>query len=285
MKLSVSRISTHRRCGLRERWQFVDRLEHNDDVAAAPPPPERQVGLAVHEALERTWKWFAASKFAGRTDTANMLGRVRATVDDIADRDGLADDLRDDAIGQCVDYLIDVEHVRGGALLGIEESLRMPIHCDDDTHQWNGVLDRAERTEQRGVVRIVDLKTGEFLPDADHLRTDLQANCYTIAASRKWKWASRIEFRIDNTRLRDHRLIVRDVAEIEWLDGHVRGELCEAVAEMGDSEIVARAGSHCHHCPFRPVCPAHGGTPPDDATQPTRVVDEDAPVNAQGGPP
>lgn len=289
MRLSTSRVNTNRRCGLRYRWQYVDKLHKRSDLAAIITDPaleSQRIGTAVHATLERVWAWFRRTRYDGRTDTADILGRTHATAKQSAEQNLLAGAAVGEVIDQSVDHVVHTGRIRGGDILGVEHFAQFTFFDNSGRkHQWIGYMDRAERRDH--TVRVTDLKTRRRMPDESELRSDLQATGYSVAAVEQWPWARRVEFAVVNTRLRRETVIGRDRDELDWARSALASELGDDVDQMMSSHVVARTGPWCASCPFVRVCPARDADfgPPANATLPDEIADVDRDHDQPTTPP
>lgn len=259
--LSPSRAADFVQCPLLYRFRVVDRLPE-------PPSPAAVRGTVVHAVLERLFDLPAASRTVAAA--RDLLGPQwqRLLESDPALATLFAED--DEALAQWLDS--------ADRLLGRWFDLEDPTRLEPAERELYVEADLAEGLRLRGyvdrldvapggAVRVVDYKTGRAPSERFEARALFQMRFYALVL-----WRSRgVVPRVLQLVYLGSGEVLRyspDEADLRATERKVLA-LWQAItlaAETGDWR--PSPGRLCDWCHHRPLCPAHGGTPPplpDDA--------------------
>ncbi len=258
MRLSVSSLRTFHACPLRWKW------DKQDAPTSRPKYAGWRRGTAVHAGLEAAYAFARRTNHDAPMHHPSVISVATAAVYDSCLDGRLPREEWDDCLHQVIDHLMEAPHVAPHDILDVEGFVQFVVRRrqgEQEALQVIGFADRIDRIPPSGV-RIVDYKARTSDLTATELANDLQAQIYTVAASHRFPWARRIEFRIDFTRTHDSVSITRDRDEVRWLERSLTPMLTQAETGMRDGPWPPTPGPHCDTCPFLERCPAHGHDPP-----------------------
>jgi putative RecB family exonuclease len=262
--LSPSRAGDFMTCPLLYRFRVIDRLPE-------PPSPAAARGTLVHAVLERLFDRPAAERTtqAARDLAAPQWERLLAEEPDLA---GLFDNQADrDAWTAEVDSMIEryftMEDPRriepAERELYVETSLESGLRL-------RGYVDRVD-VAAGGAVRIVDYKTGMAPRQEYEAKALFQMKFYALVL---WRLRGQVPRLLQLMYLGNGETLryQPDEADLLATERKIRAlwQAIERATESGDWR--PRPSRVCDWCAHKPICPAHGGTPPPLPTGPPHVT-------------
>lgn len=271
--LSPSRAADFMTCPLLYRYRTIDRLPE-------PPSPEATRGTVVHSVLERLYDLPSGER---TPDRATQL--VRPAWDELLEAEpAVAELFADDEDGSALaGWLASAEE-----LVGRYFALEDPRHLEpaerelyvettlDSGLRLRGYVDRLDRAESTGDLRVVDYKTGKAPRAGFEQRAMFQMRFYALVL---WRLHGRVPRLLQLIYLGSGELLryEPDEADLRATERKLAAlwAAIERATETGDWR--ASPSKLCDWCSHQAICPAYGGTPPP---LPERVVaadDDEAP--------
>lgn len=173
MRLSYSALETFRRCPLKFKFQYVDRIR-------TPKSKEALFGTLLHSALkilhepgliipteEEILKYIAdnwdASIYSSEQESAAaFLQAVKIMKDYYAKN-----------------YPADFN------VVALETPFEAPVKAWNELHLITGKIDRIDKTPD-GLFEVIDYKTTKKMPSQESVEKDLQLSIYHLGLSRRW---------------------------------------------------------------------------------------------------
>ncbi len=245
---------SHSRVGLFDQCPLAYRYRYLDGIPDAFTTIEQHLGQVVHDVLEQA---YAERSRGGPVDACWMTDayeRLWRSPDleshRVVKRGVTADDYRVEGLAMVSTYHGRVFTVDTSETLGLEHRFSLDLDADS-SHAWAGVIDRLARLGD-GTLRIIDYKTGKWVPDP---RTDRQLQSYALHVFAEHH-ADTVELCIEG--LRTGATLTAHCAASQA--GEVRGHLLARIAEIeGTSSWPARPSMLCNWCAFSVICPEAGG--------------------------
>jgi putative RecB family exonuclease len=252
--LSPSRAGDFLTCPLLYRFRVIDRLPE-------PPSPVAVRGTLVHAVLERLFDRPAADRTpeSARSMVTPEWERLREANPELA---GLFDG--DDELAEWL--------AQAGEMLDryftLEDPQRLePAHRElsvaavlSSGLRLRGYIDRLD-VAPGGEIRIVDYKTGNAPPEVFEARALFQMRFYALVL---WRAEGRVPRLLQLMYLGSGEIIRYQPDEADLLATERKVEaLWQAIERASESQDWRpRPGRICDWCAHKPICPAHGGTPP-----------------------
>jgi len=227
-RVSPERLRTFRRCRLRYRYQYVDRLPGR-------PSPGDILGAVIHAALHDFFRYVSPSE----RDEERLITILDEKWQVLARRPS-AEGLRERAEGQL--RLFAREEDLSVQPLALESPFQVPLS------EGVALVGRVDRVDQEpdGGLHIIDYKTGPRpeQPDVEQL------HLYAIMVARTLSGPLR--------RASYYYLELGDVLSIspdrQELDDVARRALTTAEEMVAETEFPATVGRHCAGCPYLYLC-------------------------------
>jgi putative RecB family exonuclease len=266
--LSPSRAGDFLTCPLLYRFRVIDRLPE-------PPSPVATRGTLVHAVLERLFDHPAAERTPelARSLVLPEWERLLAAEPALA---GLFPDEAERAA-----WLAQA----GGMLeryFALEDPRRLePAHRELSVEtvlasglRLRGYIDRLD-VAPGGAIRIVDYKTGSAPPAEFEARALFQMRFYALVM---WRAQGRVPRLLQLMYLGSGEIVRYEPDESDLLATERKVEaLWQAIERAAQSrDWRPRPGRLCDWCSHKPICPAHGGTPPPLPVLPVPRVPEAA---------
>ncbi|HJX61425.1 MAG TPA: PD-(D/E)XK nuclease family protein [Dehalococcoidia bacterium] len=228
-KVSPERLRTFRRCRLRYRYQYVDRLPGRASQADA-------LGALVHAALHDFFRYVPPSE----RDEERLITVLDEKWQALARRPAGGESLRERAEGQL--RLFAREENLSVQPLALESPFQVPLS------EGVALVGRVDRVDQEsdGGLHIIDYKTGPRPeePDVEQL------HLYAIMVARTLSGPLR--------RASYYYLELGDVLSIspdrQELEGVAQRALAAAEEMVAETEYPATVGRHCAGCPYLYLC-------------------------------
>ncbi|WP_067856296.1 RecB family exonuclease [Nocardia shimofusensis] len=251
--LSPSRATDFKQCPLKYRLRAID---------AIPEPPTRQAvrGTVVHAVLEDLYGLPQPERGRARAD--ELVEPAWARV--LAEQPEIAELHADEGTGP---FLAEVR-----ALLDNYYRLEDPTRFSPESREARVEVELADGVPARGFVdridvaptgelRVVDYKTGRAPGPVQETKALFQLKFYALVVLRT-RGVLPAQLRL--IYLADE-LILTYTPDSEELDRFERtlGALWAAILEAGRTgDFPPNVSWLCGYCDYKPLCPAHGGTPP-----------------------
>jgi putative RecB family exonuclease len=274
LSLSPSRASDFMTCPLLYRFRTIDRLPE-------PPSPEATRGTVVHAVLERLFDLPAAQRTA-----ESAAAMVRPQWDRLLEAEpALADLFAGDTDGRALaTWLSSAESLVTRYFELEDPQLLEPAERElyvETTLQsgltLRGYVDRLDRAESTGELRVVDYKTGKAPKPGFEQRAMFQMRFYALVL---WRLHGRIPRLLQLVYLGSGEILryEPDEADLRATERKLAA-LWAAIERAIDHRDWRPSPSRlCDWCAHQAVCPAFGGTPPplpELLSEP--VADDDAP--------
>lgn len=277
--LSPSRAGDFLTCPLLYRFRVIDRLPEPPSAAAAR-------GTLVHAVLERLFDAPAASRTrqAARSMVAGEWERLLAAEPELAELFPAEADRAAwlDEAAAMLDRYFELEDPR--RLEPAHRELRVEAVLASGL-RLRGFIDRID-VARGGQTRIVDYKTGVAPPEEFEARALFQMKFYALAL---WRAQGRVPLLLQLMYLGSGEIVRYEPDEADLLATERKIEALWRAIERAraSGDWRARPSRLCGWCAHKPICPAHGGTPPplpaDRASAPARGADVPRGGAAVGG--
>lgn len=252
MRLSNSTVTTFRQCPLRYLWEHVEKRP-------SPRPVHHgwRFGRAVHLGLQAAYDHARHEQHHGPMLAPGPVDAALDALDRALADEDVDDERRADARAQVVDELARVGDVSGEDVLLVEEFAAFHARDGDrgEPVQVVGTIDRADRLPGSGV-RVVDYKATDGDPDPGVAERSLQGKIYTVAARRRFPWATHVVFELAFTRSRTSSRFRRNARDVDWLERELSRDMSQTADAMRAGPWEPRPGRWCHTCPYVDECPA-----------------------------
>jgi putative RecB family exonuclease len=255
--LSPSRAGDFMQCPLMYRLRVIDKVPEPPSVAAAR-------GTLVHSVLEHLFDLPPG----GRTpdEAAALLGpeweKLAAKSPEIRGLFGTEEELSE--------WLASAR-----SLLGRYFTLEDPNRLEPAEREWfvraavgegadrfvlRGVVDRLD-VAPNGMLRVVDYKTGKAPPAGYEAKNLFQMKFYAVVL---WKLRGVVPKRLQLIFLGsgDVRTYDPDESDLRGTEQKIVALWAAIRGAVEREEWPAVPSKLCGWCSFKPLCPAHGGTPP-----------------------
>jgi putative RecB family exonuclease len=252
--LSPSRAADFMTCPLLYRFRVIDRLPE-------APSPATARGTLVHAVLERLFDEPPGSRTpaAARTLLPGQWDRLVAEVPELAE---LFDDEAERAAwfeeaARMLDRYFTLEDPTRIEPSHREMSVRALL---ESGLTLRGYIDRLD-VAPTGEIRIVDYKTGLAPREEYEARALFQMKFYALAL---WRTGGTIPRLLQLIYLGNGELVRYAPDETDLLATERKiNALWQAIDRAATSgDWRPRPSRLCEWCSYRPLCPAHGGTPP-----------------------
>jgi putative RecB family exonuclease len=242
MALSHTRIKQFEACPMAYCLKYV---EHDP----ATPVEHLESGIVVHRALELLVREAVCAGHVGPLDPSRAqaaLDEAWATETAVGVKTYVA---ASTMLGKFVDDETDFDAAR---VLGIEHAFALPL----GSATLHGVMDRVDRLDDN-TIEIIDYKTGEMVPSADDLHSNLQLSLYQFAAQKLWPWAVNVKLTLHMVRHGIKLRTTRSPEAIEQAMAYARAMGRRITAAQKAGEYPARLSPSCGMCSYRLSCPTY----------------------------
>lgn len=254
--LSPSRAGDFKACPLRYRLRVIDKLPE-------APSPAAVRGTVVHAVLERLFDLAPHDRTLAAAQ-AMLPGAWTALVEEEPEAGALFDGAAEGAEAAWLasaEVLLasyfDLEDPTRLAPAGREEHVETVL---EDRLLLRGIIDRLDVAPD-GSVRVVDYKTGSSPGEMWEAKALFQLKFYALVL---WRTRGVVPSVLQLLYLADRKRLTYSPSETELVAVERQllalGEAVTRARESGDFRPSASA--LCGFCDFKPLCPAHGGTPP-----------------------
>ncbi|WP_053202201.1 RecB family exonuclease [Jiangella muralis] len=256
--LSPSRAADFMTCPLLYRFRTIDRLPE-------PPSSDATRGTVVHSVLERLYELPSGERTPGR---ATEL--VRPAWDALLEAEpAVADLFADDEDGSALVAWLASAEALVERYFTLEDPTRLePVERElyvettlDSGLRLRGYVDRLDRAESTGDLRVVDYKTGKAPRAGFEQRAMFQMRFYALVL---WRLHGRVPRLLQLIYLGSGELLryEPDEADLRATERKLAAlwAAIERATEAGDWR--ASPSRLCDWCSYQALCPAYGGTPP-----------------------
>lgn len=252
--LSPSRAGDFKQCPLLYRFRAVDRLPET--------PTRAQIrGTVVHSVLERLFRLPAGER--DHAHAADLL--VPAWKDLLAEQPELGELFDDD---QALSDWLDSADALLRSYFALEDPNRLhPEACElrvetelESGVQLRGFIDRVD-VAPTGEIRLVDYKTGAAPRAVGEAKALFQMKFYALVL---WRTRGVLPRQLLLMYLADGQSLAYtpDEAELARFERTLEA-MWQAILRAGKTgDFRPNPSKLCDYCDHKPLCPAHGGTPP-----------------------
>lgn len=228
-KVSPERLRTFRRCKLRYRYQYVDRLPGR-------PSPQDVLGALIHAALHDFFRYVPPSE----RDEERLVTVLEEKWQALAHRPTGSESLRERAEAQL--RLFAREEDLSVQPLALEAHFQVPLS------EGVALVGRVDRVDQEpdGSLHLIDYKTGPRPEEPDVEQLHLYAIMVSRMLSRPLRRASYYYLELGEVlSISPDRLELDEVA---------RRAVAAAQEMNAATEYPATLGRHCAGCPYLYLC-------------------------------
>jgi putative RecB family exonuclease len=255
--LSPSRAGDFVQCPLLFRLRVIDRVPE-------PPSSAATRGTLVHSVLERLF-----DQPAGRRTPEAAAALLQPEWERLVAKSPEVKDLFGTA-AELAEWLASAKSLLGryftledpNRLEPAERELfvRAVIGADPDRFVLRGVVDRLD-VAPGGLLRVVDYKTGKVPPAGYETKVLFQLKLYALAL---WKIRGVVPKRLQLIFLGSGDVLTFDPqqADLDAAEQKIAAIWAAVRSAVDREHWPAQPTKLCGWCNFRPLCPAHGGTPP-----------------------
>lgn len=268
LALSPSRAGDFKQCPLLYRFRAVDRLPETPTRAQAR-------GTIVHSVLERLFELPADQR--DRDTAAELLApawrELSAEQPELAELFTGEPELNDwlKSTGELLESYFELEDPQRIEPQSCEQRVEVEL---DSGLVLRGFIDRVD-VAPTGEVRLVDYKTGSAPRQFNEAKALFQMKFYALAL---WRSRGELPRQLLLMYLADRQSLTYapDEAELNRFERTLEA-IWQAILRAGHTGDFRPSPSRlCGFCDFKPICPAHGGTPPPYPGWPgTRESSED----------
>jgi putative RecB family exonuclease len=272
--ISPSRAGDFMTCPLLYRFRVIDRLPE-------PPSPAAARGTLVHAVLERLFDRPAAERTpqAARSLVDPEWDRLVAEEPDLATM--FADQAGRDAwtaeVIEMIERYFTMEDPK--RIEPAERELYVETTIDTGL-RLRGYVDRVD-VASGGAVRIVDYKTGTAPRQEFEARALFQMKFYALVL---WRLRGEVPRLLQLMYLGNGEILKYqpDEADLRATERKIEALWRAIERAMQSGDWRPRPSRMCDWCTHKPICPAHGGTPPPLVpTQPGETINSKTIKNAQ----
>jgi len=173
MRLSYSALQTFRRCPLKFKFEYLDKLP-------APKSKEALFGTLVHSALKMMHEpgiliptEEEVLKFIANKWDSSIYGSEQESTLAFAQ-----------AIKMMKDYYAK-NYPSQFNVVALEIPFEVPVMANNETHLITGKIDRIDKTEN-GMFEVIDYKTTKKMPSQADVEKDLQLALYHLGVINRW---------------------------------------------------------------------------------------------------
>lgn len=247
--LSPSKVATFTQCGLRFRYQAIDKLPE-------PPSEAATKGTLVHAALERLFQREPGDRTP--TTAEACLADAIEWVRDEDDFTGLGLDPHAEAeffadAAALVHNYFAMEDPTAIRPIGVEMMLEVPRQG----YALRGIIDRLELDDD-GELLITDYKTGRAPPERFAQKRMEGVKLYATMCT---ELLGRRPSKVQLLYLRDRTVVEATPGEreLDRLDAKVDAIWDAVERSCATGNFAPRPSRLCDWCSFKPWCPAFGG--------------------------
>ncbi len=173
MRISYSALDTFKRCPLKFKFQYIDKIK-------TPKSKEAAFGTLLHSALkllhepgliipaeEDILKFISdnwdASLYSSEQESSLAFGQ---------------------AIKIMKDYYVK-NYPSDFNVLALEASFEVPVQVGQELHLLTGKIDRVDKIAN-GTIEVIDYKTAKKMPSQENVDKDLQLAVYHLGVANRW---------------------------------------------------------------------------------------------------
>lgn len=235
MRISYSGMDTFRRCPLKYKWQYLERIK-------VPPTQDQFFGSLIHEILEYALK---------KEPLLSPLEELQQYLERKWDKSVFANEVTAQIYYNLAQKILKTFHQqhRPGltAIVNLEKFFKIPL----DEHDITGKIDRVDKLPT-GEFEIIDYKTNKNLPTQQEVDKNLQLALYQMAAQQLWPKVTEVRLTLYFLRHNHKITSSRSPKQIEELKKLIK----KTVAEIEKSDYSPKTGPLCEWCEYLPRCQA-----------------------------
>lgn len=255
--LSPSRAADFKTCPLLYRFRAIDRIPQL-------PTADKVRGTVVHAVLDRLFDLPAPARtFPAAADLVEPEWRRLAEADP-----AVAALFDGDADGSALARWLESARTMVAGYFALEDPRRLEPAAREQLVQTlldggvllRGYIDRLD-VAPTGEVRVVDYKTGGIPREAFEAQALFQLKFYALVLWRTRGTVPR-QLRLMYLGDRDTLTYTPDAAELDRFERTLLAIWRAVERATATGDFRASPSRLCGWCDHRPLCPAHGGTPP-----------------------
>ena len=267
--LSPSRASDFKQCPLLYRFRAIDRLPETPTRAQAR-------GTVVHSVLEQLFTLPVAERDEQHardllapvwTDLLQQQPELRELFDGASDGQAPGSDGEVAPDGEMAKWLESAAKLLG-SYFRLEDPKRLdPESCElrvetelDSGLLLRGFIDRVD-VAPTGEIRLVDYKTGAAPREIGEAKAMFQMKFYALVL---WRTRGELPRQLLLMYLADEQSLAYapDEGELRRFE-RTLDAIWQAILRAGRTgDFRPNPSKLCNYCDHKPLCPAHGGTPP-----------------------
>lgn len=242
--VSVSRLEAFENCPRKFFYRYVVKL----DESSTTDSRKADIGVVVHGAIDRVYKWVIAEEFTGSVPAKIIEAAYRDEYkenerelpDSVSYVDGLT------LVRNYFDRYPDADHWE---IIESEQEFLIEI----EPGVWvKGFMDLVRKIDDE-TIEVTDYKTNANLYTSDDLDENLQASVYLMMAKTLWPWAKKFKFRFEMLRHNRSQFAGRTAEQLDVFRQYTI-DLVERI-EKPFQPWRARLSTLCGWCPYRSSCP------------------------------
>jgi len=173
MRLSYSALQTFRRCPLKFKFEYIDKIP-------APKSKEALFGTLVHNAL----KMMHEPGLLIPTEEEILKFIANNWNPSIYESEQESSLAFAQAIKMMKDYYAK-NYPAQFNVVALETSFEVPVEANNETHLITGKIDRIDKTAD-GLFEVIDYKTTKKMPSQADVEKDLQLSLYHLGLINRW---------------------------------------------------------------------------------------------------
>ncbi len=264
---SHSRLSTFEQCRLKFKYQYLDKLETEQEETV-----ETFLGSLVHEALEKLYKDLRFEKRLAADELVAWFSeewrkRWNPSTMRIAREEYAAENYRLMGERYLKEYYARYAPFDQGKTIGLETEEMLQL---DDERSYHVRIDRLVDDGQ-GVYEIHDYKTGS-LKTQEELETDRQLAMYAYWVHRSFPDARKVRLVWHFLAFDKEMAVEKEMTALEEL----KASVLELIREVElTTDFPPTRSALCNWCEYQPVCPLWKHKFETDALAPEEFKKED----------
>ncbi|MDD2730507.1 MAG: PD-(D/E)XK nuclease family protein [Candidatus Portnoybacteria bacterium] len=173
MRISYSALETFKRCPLKFKFQYLDKIK-------TPKSKDALFGTLMHSALKILHEPALAIpteeeilKFIADNWDAKIYGSEQESAM---------------AFGQAIKIMKDYyakNYPSQFNVVALETPFEAPVKAKDEIHLITGKIDRIDKTPE-GLFEVIDYKTAKKMPPQEKVEKDLQLSVYHLGIANRW---------------------------------------------------------------------------------------------------
>jgi len=246
MRISYSALETFKRCPLKFKFQYIDKIK-------TPKSKEAAFGTLLHSALKILHE--PGLVIPAEEDILKFISDNWDAAFYASEQESAL------AFGQAIKIMKEYYAKNYPAdfnVLALETPFEVPIQTGQELHLITGKIDRVDKTPE-GVLEVIDYKTAKKMPSQEAVDKDLQLAVYHLGVANRWPSLAQ-----DNRPLKTSLYFLKHGEKLSTT--RTPQDLAATKASIiKDFEIISRAAKDakfsptpnalCDWCEFQKSCP------------------------------